>query len=84
VIVRPGVRTRDQVEEVVREAAEKNAIILHTIVSDEMRSIMVKLSRKYNVERIDIMGPLLLRLSHHFKDASPSEKPGLFHKLQAR
>ena len=81
VIVRPGVRTRDQVEEVVREAAEKNAIILHTIVSDEMRSIMVKLSRKYNVERIDIMGPLLLRLSHHFKDASPSEKPGLFHKL---
>ena len=81
VIVRPGVRTYDQVEKVVQEAAEKQAIILHTIVSDEMRSVIVKLSRKYNVERIDIMGPLLMRLSHHFKDISPSEKPGLFHKL---
>ncbi len=81
VIVRPGIRSAEQIEEVVREAVSYNALILHTIVSDEMRSVMLRISRKYNVEAIDIMGPLLLRLSHHFKDIEPSEKPGLFHKL---
>ncbi len=81
IIIRPGIRSVKQVEDIVKEAVNYNALILHTMVSDEMRSIMVKVSRKYNVEAIDIMGPLLLRLSHHFANAVPSEKPGLFHKL---
>ncbi|MBN3036176.1 MAG: kinase/pyrophosphorylase, partial [Bacteroidales bacterium] len=52
----------------------------HTLVSDEMRSIMVQTAREQNVETIDLMGPLLMRLSNQFANA-PSEKPGLFHEL---
>jgi len=80
ILVRPGVRTRLQVLEVVEEALKKKAFIAHTLVSNEMRSLMLDTARKLNVETIDIMGPLLLRLSHQFANA-PAEKPGLFHEL---
>jgi regulator of PEP synthase PpsR (kinase-PPPase family) len=40
----------------------------------------VRYSKMQNVTTVDLMGPLLDRLSYHFADA-PSQKPGLFHKL---
>lgn len=80
IVVKPGVQTKLQVLEVVQEALQKKAFIVHTLVSDEMRSIMVNTARKLNVETIDLMGPLLLRLSHQLANA-PSEKPGLFHEV---
>ena len=63
IIVRSAVRTKLQVLEVVEEALKKKAFIVHTLVSDEMRSLMLNTARKLNVETIDLMGPLLLRLS---------------------
>ena len=81
VIVFSDVKTVEQIDEVVKHAVKINAIIVHTLVSDENRSVLIKKTRKFNVETIDIMGPLLLRLSHHFKDVMPSEEPGLFNKL---
>jgi len=80
VIVYPDVRKVEQIEEIVQQAVKINAIIVHTIVSAENHSVLTKKARKFNVETIDIMGPLLLRLSHHFKN-TPSEEPGLYHKL---
>lgn len=80
VIVKPGIRTRLQVLEVVEEALAKKAFIVHTLVSNEIRSIMLETARRMNVEAIDLMGPLLLRLSNLFANA-PSEKPGLFHEI---
>lgn len=80
IIVRPGVRTKLQVLEVVQEALDKNAFIVHTLVSNEIRSLMLDIARKLNVETIDLMGPLLFRLSTQL-DNSPSEKPGLFREV---
>lgn len=80
IIVKSSVRTKLQVLEVVQEAVQKKAFIVHTLVSDEMRSIMLNTARKLNVETIDLMGPLLMRLSHQFAN-SPSERPGLFHEV---
>lgn len=79
-IRKPGIRTKKQVLEVVTEAVNHKAFIVHTLVSDEMRSVMVRTARKHNVETIDLMGPLLMRLSIQLANA-PSEKPGLFHKI---
>jgi len=45
-----------------------------------LRDIIINLGMLHNVETIDLMGPLLAQLSHHFED-SPSEEPGLFHEL---
>jgi regulator of PEP synthase PpsR (kinase-PPPase family) len=80
ILVRPGVRTRLQVLEIVQEAVERKAFIVHTLVSNEMRSIMLETARRLNVETIDLMGPLLMRLSLQFANA-PSEKPGLFNEV---
>ena len=80
IIVKPGVRTKLQVLEIVEEVLEKKAFIVHTLVSDEIRSLMINTARKVDVETIDLMGPFLMRLSHQFTNL-PSEKPGLFHEL---
>lgn len=79
-IVRPGVRSKLQVLEVVEEALNQKAFIVHTLVSDEIRSLMLEAARRLNVETIDLMGPFLFRLSHQFANM-PSEKPGLFNEV---
>jgi regulator of PEP synthase PpsR (kinase-PPPase family) len=77
---RPGVRNKKQILQVVKEAAKVRGFIVQTLVSDEMRELIVRLSREYNIETIDLMGPLLARLSQQFV-ISPAEKPGIFRHL---
>ncbi|MCF8227519.1 MAG: kinase/pyrophosphorylase [Bacteroidales bacterium] len=77
---RPEVRKKDQVNAVVKEARSLGGFIVHTLVQDEIRHAMIREGRKNNVETIDLMGPLLSRLSHQFAN-SPSGKPGIFHHL---
>jgi len=77
---RPGIKTKEKIKEIVKEAAKAGGIIVHTMVSDSMRDFMVRQTRLNNVENIDLMGPLLSRLSH-LLSISPSEKPGLFDHL---
>lgn len=69
-----------QVMEVVSWAKAEKAIIIHTLVTDKLREELVKLTRIHHVESIDLMGPLLHRLSDHLS-ADPSEEPGLYRVL---
>jgi len=80
IVVRPNIRTAKRAREVVREAAASNGFIVHTIVLDAVRASIVKAGRELNVETIDLMGPLLARLTEALA-TSPSEKPGLFSQL---
>jgi regulator of PEP synthase PpsR (kinase-PPPase family) len=80
-VVRRGrVRTPDQVREVVQEASTGEALILHTLVSDELRRLMLAESRLRGVDAMDVMGPILDRLAVHLR-LTPREKPGLFRQL---
>lgn len=78
--LRPNVRTEQQVLEIISEAHKFNGVIIHTIVSKKLRHLILEQGRLHDLNTIDLMGPLLARLSHHF-DNSPSEKPGIFNKL---
>ena len=81
IVVRKGsVRSTKKVREIVREAEREGALIVHTLVTDELRALMIRLGRLHNVETIDVMGPLLARLTNRLA-VSPSEKPGLFSQL---
>lgn len=81
---RPKVRTSEQVRLVVEEAASQSALIVHTLVSDELRKTMLEESRRRNVESFDMLGPLLERLAALLK-LTPQEMPGLFQeRLEAR
>ena len=80
IIIRSKVRTKKRVDEVVNEAAEAKGFIVHTIVTDLIREHLVKLCRDFNIEAIDLMGPLIARLSETLA-TTPTEKPGLFGRL---
>jgi [pyruvate, water dikinase]-phosphate phosphotransferase / [pyruvate, water dikinase] kinase len=77
---RAHVRTPRQVHAVVHEARGSEAIIIHTMVSDELRRLMLTTARTHGVDALDIMGPILERLTTHLKLA-PQQKPGLFQPI---
>ncbi|HDD24951.1 MAG TPA: kinase/pyrophosphorylase [Chloroflexi bacterium] len=77
---RPEIRTEAQIQEVVAEAARSHGFIIHTLVSDRLREVIFHTGRTYNVETIDLMGPLLARLSDQL-GTSPAEHPGIFRQL---
>ena len=75
---RSNVRSREQVRAVVEEAAAaEDAIILHTLVCDELRRFMFAEARQRGVDSLDMLGTLLERLASHLR-LSPKEMPGLF------
>jgi regulator of PEP synthase PpsR (kinase-PPPase family) len=77
-LVRYGnVRTTGQVARIVGEAAGRPALVLHTLVSDDLRRQMLSESRRQAVDAMDLMGPILDRLATHLH-RTPREMPGLF------
>ncbi len=72
-----SVRTLAQVRAVVQEAAQAGGFIVHTLVSEEMRHEMLTMGRSLDVTTIDLMGPLLARLSELLA-VQPRSQPGLF------
>lgn len=77
---RVHVRTPRQVHTVVHEARGSEAIIIHTLVSDELRLLMRSVARTHGVDALDILGPILERLATHLRLA-PQERPGLFQTI---
>jgi regulator of PEP synthase PpsR (kinase-PPPase family) len=77
---RGEVRTAEQVRAVVQEASAGESIILHTLVSDELRRLMLAESRLHGVDSLDAIGPMLDRIATHLR-LTPQEKPGLFKQL---
>lgn len=77
---RSQIRSAEQVRQLVAEASAQPALIVYTLVSDDLRRLMVEESRRHNVDSLDLMGPVLDRLESWLKQA-PEEKPGLFQQL---
>ena len=77
---RRNVRSAEQVREVVQEAAAGECMIVHTLVSDELRRLMLAEARSFSVDSLDVIGPILDRLAVHL-DLTPQEKPGLWEQL---
>ena len=80
IVLKQEVRTEHKIEEIMPEVMEAKGIVVHTLVSESLREFMVKTSRIHNIDAIDLMGPLLSRLSHHLAN-TPSGEPGLFFRL---
>jgi regulator of PEP synthase PpsR (kinase-PPPase family) len=59
IVRRPGVRTREQVMHVAREAAAAQGIVVHTIVIQEIRQILVRECRQRIIPHFDLIGPLI-------------------------
>jgi len=79
-IKRPRVRTPQRVRAVIAEAARQQALVLHTLVSNDLRLVLLDAARTAGVDAMDLMGPLLERFAFRL-NLTPMEKPGLFRKL---
>ncbi len=80
VVRRKNVRTPAQVRAIVAEAAAEDSVLVHTLVSDELRRLILEEARKAGLDALDMMGPVLERLAGHL-NLSPAEKPGLLRQL---
>src|SRR5208283_5148001 len=52
----------------------------HTLVSDELRRLILAESRLHGADSLDLLGPMLDRLAVHLRLTS-QQKPGLFRQL---
>jgi regulator of PEP synthase PpsR (kinase-PPPase family) len=77
---RSHVLTPEQVRTVVQEATGGDSLIVHTLVSDELRRLILAESRLHGVDCLDLLGPMLDRLAVHLRLTS-QQKPGLFRQL---
>ncbi|MBN2410441.1 kinase/pyrophosphorylase [candidate division KSB1 bacterium] len=80
ILKKPNIRTIEQAKDVIEEASKAEGFIVHTVVSDQLRRTIEETGKLYNVETIDLMGPLLAQFSLLF-DILPFGKPGLFREL---
>lgn len=72
-----GVRTVEQVREIMTDAETSQGIVVHTLVAQELRRLVLDEGRRRGVATIDLMGPLLARLTSLLATV-PRAEPGLY------
>ena len=75
-----NIRTESQVASIFEEALTSRAIIVFTVVSDELRKFIHKMSEDSGVATVDLLGPLMGILAK-FLTKDPHSQPGLFHQV---
>ncbi|MDW7738885.1 MAG: pyruvate, water dikinase regulatory protein [Bacillota bacterium] len=76
----PFVEDKNQVYQVIKDAAESNAIVAYTLVVPELRQAMEEESRLYNICTADILGSLMNAFSC-ITAKEPRSEPGRVRKL---
>jgi hypothetical protein len=80
VVTLPHVRTFEQIEAILDQAAVANGVVIYTMVAAEFRQRIYELGRLKGVPTVDILGPVLTRFSD-ILEISPLAQPGLFRQL---
>ncbi|MCM8745147.1 kinase/pyrophosphorylase [Thermomicrobium sp. CFH 73360] len=71
----PGVRSVEQIREIVEEAERSNGIIVHTVVIVEIRRLLVRECHARLIDHVDLLGPLLGQISQKV-GVEPLLRPG--------
>ncbi|MHB8232762.1 MAG: pyruvate, water dikinase regulatory protein [bacterium] len=69
-----------KLREIITEAADKKALVIFTLVKDELRNIMLQESSEKGIVSIDIIGPVLNSIAN-ILNLPPERKPGLIHRV---
>jgi regulator of PEP synthase PpsR (kinase-PPPase family) len=72
----PFIKTSEQIERILAKAENLEAIVIYSLVAKDLRSWMNVQKRNKDVHAIDLLGPLLNRVSRHL-DMIPDLVPGL-------
>ena len=76
----PYVKSVEQIDKILTEAKEQNAIVCYTIVSLEMREAVAQKAIELDVEVVDILGPVLKAIEKT-SGLLPTNQHGLIHAL---
>ena len=76
VVRRPGIRTEGQVLRVIDEASSSEAIVVHTIVVQELRNLLVRECRLRLIPHLDLIGPLISYIEQEV-GSKPILRPGV-------
>lgn len=76
----PHIENNDHIENIVEIAKLQDAIIVFTLVEEEMRKFMIECCNLEQVEWIDLLGPIINMFEEKIGE-QPLEEPGLVHKL---
>jgi [pyruvate, water dikinase]-phosphate phosphotransferase / [pyruvate, water dikinase] kinase len=74
-------RNQRRARKEVQKAAEEHAIIVHTLVSPQIREAVVQEAERQLVPTVDVLGPVINALADGLQ-AKPASQPGLSYKLQ--
>jgi len=77
----PFARSEEQLEEVIDQAPQGKCVIVFTLVSEELRQLLVQRGQAKNLTVVDVMGPLISTFSGILRHA-PKMKPGIFRHEQ--
>lgn len=76
----PYIHTAEQIEETFLEAKKNYGIICHTIVSPELRKVLLDKAIEHDITTVDIMGPMIEAVQT-VSGLMPKNKAGLIHTL---
>jgi len=77
------ITSMESLRALLRQAAMSNALVVTTLVSEEMRDTVARAVDKLNIRHIDLLGAMLDELGAYLHD-SPAEVPGLLHEVDDR
>lgn len=72
--------TVEHVKNIVKIAKEQHALIIYTLVRQEMRTYMEQVAAEERLAAIDVLGPIMHAVQR-VTDESPKEEPGLVYQL---
>ncbi|HMV68820.1 MAG TPA: pyruvate, water dikinase regulatory protein [Myxococcota bacterium] len=81
--VYPLIKTAVQLDAIFRGAQREGAMVVSTLVTDDMREHAARLASEHSVRHFDLLGPLLSELER-FLDGHPVRVPGLLHQADDR
>ncbi len=76
----PYITSKDQVIDIIKEAANESSIILFTIVLEDLKTFIVELSDEMNIPSVDLMTPAMNAIAE-VVNKEPKRESGLIRKL---
>lgn len=76
----PYVDSPDDVDDVIDLAKSKNALVVYTLITPDLRKYMAAELDKENISYIDVMGPLMDEIAKA-TGLEPYNEPGRVHRL---
>lgn len=76
----PHIQSKELIRKIVCLATKQNALIVYTLVQQEMRTLLFELCEREKVYAVDILGPALKSMAA-FMEEIPLETPGIVHQL---